>query len=214
MKKFKAVLFDMDGILIDSMPYHFISWFEVMRKYNIRITPFEIYEKEGEKSELCVEYFFKRNNRKITKQLVNQITKQRIEIFNRYLKPYVFDGVEEILLKLKKQGYKIAIVTGSRKADAVKMLPKKIFHLFDTIVSSDIVKIGKPHPEPYLTASKLLNIKPSQCMVIENAPHGIKAATAAKMYCVAVTTSLPKQYLKQADKICNNINEIFNLNKN
>ena len=60
MKKFKAILFDMDGILIDSMPYHFISWFEVMRQYNIRITPFEIYQKEGEKSELCVEYFLLR----------------------------------------------------------------------------------------------------------------------------------------------------------
>lgn len=77
MKKIKAVLFDMDGILIDSMPYHFISWFEVMREQNIRITPFEIYEKEGEKSETCVEYFFKRNNRKITKKLVNQITDRK-----------------------------------------------------------------------------------------------------------------------------------------
>ncbi len=209
MKKIKAVLFDMDGILIDSMPYHFISWFEVMREQNIRITPFEIYEKEGEKSETCVEYFFKRNNRKITKKLVNQITKKRTEIFNGYLKPYIFDGVEDILLKLKKDGYKIAIVTGSRKADAVRMLPEKIFSLFDTIVSSDIVKSGKPHPEPYLTASKLLNVKPSQCMVIENAPCGIKSAKSARMYCVAVTTSLPKQYLKQADRVCNNIKEIF-----
>lgn len=143
MNKIKAVLFDMDGILIDSMPYHFISWFEVMREHNIRITPFEIYEKEGEKSETCVEYFFKRNNRKITKKLVSQITKKRTEIFNRYLKPYIFDGVEDILLKLKKDGYKIAIVTGSRKADAVRMLPEKIFNLFDAIVSSDIVKSGK-----------------------------------------------------------------------
>lgn len=209
MKKFKAVLFDMDGILIDSMPYHFISWFEVMRQHNIRITPFEIYEKEGEKSETCVEYFFKRDNQKITKKLVSKITKQRTEIFNRYLKPYIFDGIEEILLKLKKEGYKIAIVTGSRKADAVRMLPKEIFNLFDAIVSGDIVKSGKPHPEPYLTASKLLNVKPSQCMVVENAPCGIKSAKSAKMYCVAITTSLPKQYLKQADKIYDDIKEIF-----
>ena len=209
MKKIKAVLFDMDGILTDSMPYHFISWFEVMMEHNIRVTPFEIYEKEGEKSETCVEYFFKRSNREITKELVNMITKKRTEIFNTYLKPYIFDGVEEILLNLKKDGYKIAIVTGSRKADAVRMLPEKIFNLFDIIVSSDIVKSGKPHPEPYLTASKLLNVKPSQCMVIENAPCGIKSAKSARMYCVAVTTSLPKQYLKQADKICNNIKEIF-----
>jgi len=77
MQKFKAVLFDMDGILVDSMPYHFISWFETMRKYNIRVTPFEIYGKEGEKSELCVEYFFKKAKRKITKEKIKKITRER-----------------------------------------------------------------------------------------------------------------------------------------
>ncbi len=214
MEKFKAVLFDMDGVLVDSMPYHFISWFETMRKYGIRVTPFEIYEKEGEKSEFCVEYFFKNNNREINNQQVEKITKERTEIFNKYFKPYIFSGTEEILNYLKKHGYKIAIVTGSRKEDAVNMLPSSILNLFDVIVSSDIVKIGKPHPEPYLKAAELLNLQPAQCMVIENAPHGIKAAKAAEMYCMAVTTSLPEQYLRQADKICSNISEFFNLNKN
>ncbi len=209
MKKFKAVLFDMDGILVDSMPYHFISWFETMRKYNIRVTPFEIYGKEGEKSELCVEYFFKKAKRKITKEKIKKITRERAEKFNEYFKPYIFAGVEEIIRGLKKQGYKTAVVTGSAKADAVKILPAKIYNLFDAIISSDIVKKGKPHPEPYLTASALLNVSPSQCMVVENAPYGVKSAKSAKMYCVAVTTSLPEQYLKQADKICTDIKEVF-----
>lgn len=209
MKKFKAVLFDMDGILVDSMPYHFISWFETMRKHNIRVTPFEIYGKEGEKSELCVEYFFKKASKKITKEKIKKITRERAEIFNEYFKPYIFDGVEEIIRNLKKQGYKTAVVTGSAKADAVKILPAKIYNLFDAVISSDIVKKGKPHPEPYLTASNLLNVSPSQCMVIENAPYGVKSAKSAKMYCVAVTTSLSEQYLKQADKICADIKEVF-----
>ncbi|MDD3064924.1 MAG: HAD family phosphatase [Endomicrobiaceae bacterium] len=209
MQKFKAVLFDMDGILVDSMPYHFISWFETMRKYNIRVTPFEIYGKEGEKSELCVEYFFKKAKRKITKEKIKKITRERAEKFNEYFKPYIFAGVEEIIRGLKKQGYKTAVVTGSAKADAVKILPAKIYNLFDAIISSDIVKKGKPHPEPYLTASNLLNVSPSQCMVVENAPYGVKSAKSAKMYCVAVTTSLPEQYLKQADKICADIKEVF-----
>ena len=209
MQKFKAVSFDMDGILVDSMPFHFISWFETMRKYNIRVTPFEIYGKEGEKSELCVEYFFKKAKRKITKEKIKKITRERAEKFNEYFKPYIFAGVEEIIRGLKKQGYKTAVVTGSAKADAVKILPAKIYNLFDAIISSDIVKKGKPHPEPYLTASNLLNVSPSQCMVVENAPYGVKSAKSAKMYCVAVTTSLPEQYLKQADKICADIKEVF-----
>ena len=72
-----------------------------------------------------------------------------------------------------------------------------------------MIKRGKPYPDSYLTAAKQLEVKPKECVVIENAPYGIKAAKAAKMFCVAVTTSLPKQYLKQADIICKKISEIF-----
>ena len=103
----------------------------------------------------------------------------------------------------------LAIVTGSVKQKVVSMLPKKILSKFDVVVSADMIKKGKPHPDSYLTAAKQLKVNPEECVVIENAPYGIKAAKSAKMFCIAVTTSLPKQYLKQADIICKKISEVF-----
>ena len=91
---------------------------------------------------------------------------------------------------------------------AKKNPPRKIQSYFDTIVTGDLVKKGKPHPESFLKAAKSLNLKPFQCLVIENAPLGIKSAKAAGMYCLAITTSLPKAYLKEANTVVNSLRDV------
>ena len=70
------------------------------------------------------------------------------------------------------------------------------------------VKKGKPHPEPYLKAAEALSLKPAQCLVVENAPFGIESAKRAGMFCVAVATSLPKEYLKGADTVVDELSQI------
>jgi beta-phosphoglucomutase len=102
---------------------------------------------------------------------------------------------------LKNQDVLVGLVTGSYYNEAQKILPKKVFDLFDTVVAGDCVTRGKPDPEPYLSAAKNLKVDPKECLVIENAPYGIKAAKSAGMMCYAVATSLSKEYLCQADKI-------------
>ncbi|MDD3053310.1 MAG: HAD family phosphatase [Endomicrobiaceae bacterium] len=208
-KKFKAVLFDMDGVIVDSMPYHFISWFEALQQYGITVTPFDIYAKEGEKSDICINYFFAKKNVTIDSQTIKEVLNLRNKIFQKYFKLRLFKDIEPILKELHKKGILLAIVTGSSRNKVVSILPKKISKIFDVIISADMLKQGKPFPEPYLMAAEKLKVKPSQCMVIENAPYGIRSAKAAKMYCIAVTTGLPKQYLKQADKICDSLSDIF-----
>ena len=209
LKKYKAVLFDMDGVIVDSMPYHFISWFETLKKYNITVSPFDIYEKEGEKCETCVERFFKRDKIKCDAKIIAEVLKLRDKLYKKYFKVHLFSNIEQILIKLKNKGFLLAIVTGSTRQKVVSMLPKKILSKFNVIVSADIIKKGKPHPDSYLTAAKKLRVKPTECIVVENAPYGIRAAKSAKMFCIAVTTSLPKQYLKQADITCNKVSEVF-----
>lgn len=199
----------MDGVIVDSMPYHFISWFEALQQYGITVTPFDIYEKEGEKSDICINYFFAKKNVKIDSQKIKDVLNLRSKIFQKYFKLHLFTDIEPILKSLKKKGILLAIVTGSSRNKVVSILPKKISKIFDIIISADMLKQGKPFPEPYLMAAEKLKVKPSQCMVIENAPYGIRSAKAAKMYCIAVTTGLPKQYLKQADKISSNISNVF-----
>ena len=76
------------------------------------------------------------------------------------------------------------------------------------MVCGDHVKKGKPHPEPYLRAAKILDLRPQECTVIENAPYGIESAKRAGMFCIALTTSLPQAYLKKADMIVDRLEDI------
>ena len=199
----------MDGVIVDSMPYHFISWFETLKKYNVTVSPFDIYENEGEKCEICVKRFFKRDNIKCDDKIIEQVLKLRDKLYKKYFKVHLFPDIEQVLNRLKKQGFLLAIVTGSNRDKVKSMLPKKIVSKFDVIIAADMIKRGKPYPDSYLAAAKQLKVIPDECIVMENAPYGIKAAKAAKMFCVAVTTSLPKQYLKQADFICKKVSDLL-----
>ena len=209
LKKFKAVLFDMDGVIVDSMPYHFISWFEAMRKYNVRIAPSDIFAMEGAKWDKVIRYAFNRDSLTLTKKTLHTIFLDRQRLFAKYFKRYIFPEIIEIIKLLKNQGFLIGLVTGSSLAEAKKMLPKNIYILFDAKVSGDMVKRGKPHPDSYLLAAKKLKLAPKRCIVIENAPYGIKAAKTAGMYCAAIATSLSKEYLKKADKIYASHKELY-----
>jgi beta-phosphoglucomutase len=198
---FKAVFFDMDGIIVDSMPYHFISWFEVLRKYDVHLSPMLVFQMEGAKWVEIVNPAFIQSNKKLTPEIINAISSEREELLKKYFKRYIFDGIPEFIKLLKNQGVLVALVTGSYYREAQNILPKEVFDLFDTVVSGDCVTRGKPDPEPYLKAAKSLKVDPKECLVIENAPYGIKAAKSAGMTCYAIATSLSKEHLCQADKI-------------
>jgi beta-phosphoglucomutase len=201
MFSFEAVFFDMDGIIVDSMPYHFISWFEVLKKYNVRVRPSTIFEMEGAKWGEVIEVAFKDYQVELTSEIESRICSQRGEIFKKYFQRNIFSGIREFIRQLKGRGSLVGLVTGSLKGEAQDMLPKELYNLFDTVISGDMVVNAKPYPEPYLTAANNLKVIPEKCLVIENAPYGIKSAKSANMICYAIATSLPKESLKMADKI-------------
>ena len=117
-------------------------------------------------------------------------------------------GIYELLTELHKNGHRLALVTGSCLEAAKAVLQNGIENMFDVVVAGEMVANGKPDPEPYLTAISMLGVKKEDCLVIENAPAGITSAKRAGLRCYAVATSLPKTYLKEADKIFKNIEEI------
>ena len=100
---------------------------------------------------------------------------------------------------MRRQGFRLGLVTGTARHELLKILPKGLRKFFDAIITGDEVTHGKPHPEPYQKALKMLQCKKSDAIVIENAPFGIQSAKAAGLKCFAIETSLPKKYLKQAD---------------
>lgn len=203
----RAVVFDMDGVIVDSMPYHFLAWYEALRPLGIRVSCFDVYSKEGERWDKSLKDFLRKAKRKPTQEILKRIFASRQKIFRSHFKRLIFKGVEEFLLCLKNK-YALGLVTGTPTWEIKRILPGKIKGLFDIIIAGDHVKRGKPHPEPYLRAARKLGVKPCECIVVENAPYGIESAKRAGMFCVAVTTSLPKEYLKKADIVVDNLEEI------
>ena len=198
----------MDGVIVDSMPYHFIAWYEALRPWGVRVSCFEVYAQEGERWETTLKGLLKREKIKPTRRALNAIFLLRQKIFKRYFKRHIFHGAYELLVDLKKQGFTLGLVTGSPLNEIKRILPPKLRGLFTAIVAGNQVKNGKPHPEPYLRAARLLKLKPEACLVIENAPFGIISAKRAKMPCIAVSTSLPKEYLVDADIVVDQLNQI------
>ncbi|HNW39027.1 MAG TPA: HAD family phosphatase [Candidatus Omnitrophota bacterium] len=207
----EAIIFDMDGVIVDSMPYHFIAWYEALRPWGIRVSCFEVYAQEGERWEITLKGLLKRARIKPTPKVLNAIFSLRQKIFKRYFKRFIFQGAYELLADLKKRGFLLGLVTGSPQDEIKKILPAKLLSLFSAVVAGNQVKNGKPHPEPYLRAAGLLGLAPGACLVIENAPFGITSAKQAGMLCVAVSTSLPKEYLTAADLVVENLNQITEL---
>ncbi|MFA4993565.1 MAG: HAD family phosphatase [Candidatus Omnitrophota bacterium] len=213
MKKLKnkprAIIFDMDGVIVDSMPYHFIAWYEALRPWGVRVSCFEVYAQEGERWETTLKGLLKRGKIKPTRKVLSAIFRLRQKVFKRYFKRHIFHGAYELLVELKKQGFMLGLVTGSPLNEVKRILPVKLRGLFTAIVAGNQVKRGKPHPEPYFRAAGLLALEPQACLVIENAPLGIISAKRAGMPCIAVSTSLPKEYLSDADIIVSQLDQIL-----
>jgi beta-phosphoglucomutase len=199
--KIFAVIFDMDGVIADTMCYHMRAWRAIFARYGIRVSQNDIYKREGQKGINSVEEIFGEHGRSFDLTGGHRILLEKEELFKRIVKRRFIGGSRPFLKLLKRRGFKLALVTGTARHEVHKILPVEIFNLFDVVVCGSDVQNGKPHPEPYLTALKKLNIKAKQAVVIENAPFGIRSAKAAGIRCLALETSLPKKFLKQADRV-------------
>ena len=179
-----------------------------LRRHGVRINLFDVFAKEGERWEKSLKMFLRCAGLKPTKKLMRKIFAERQKIFKQHFKRYIFSGSAELIRCLKGQGYRLGLVTGTPFRDVKKILPRAIYACFDVIVGGDSIRRGKPHPEPYLKAARRLKAKPQECLVVENAPLGIASAKKAGMFCVALTTSLPREYLKTADCVVGSFDDI------
>lgn len=201
----------MDGVIVDSMPYHFLAWYEALMPWGVRVSCFDVYSKEGERWDATLKSLLKSAGIKPTANLLKKIFSLRQRIFKKNFKCFIFKGTEAFLGCLKEKGYLLGLVTGTPTEEINRILPKRIVSLFDAVIAGNQVKRGKPYPEPYLKAALALGVKPAECLVVENASLGIESAKRAGMVCIAVTTSLPKEYLGLADIVVNHLEEIFSI---
>lgn len=188
----KAVLFDMDGVLYDSMKWHAKSWKETMDEFGIPSHSDEFYLYEGMIGRVTINHLMNREKgRNATEDEIKDIYKRKTELFTKYndnsLIPYAYDFVKRV----NQEGLKCVVVTGSGQPTLINKLEHNYPGLFDTesMVTAFDVEHGKPHPEPYLMGlQKAGNLKPNQAIVIENAPRGVEAASAAGIFTIAINT--------------------------
>lgn len=188
----KAVLFDMDGVLYDSMKYHAKSWHQVMTEEGIHSTPQEFYMHEGRVGSSTIAILIKRMfNREPTDEEIKRIYKRKSELFTLYNDGATIPCAKEMLNKVKDGGLQPILVTGSGQLsllDKLEMNFPKIFESHKMVTAKD-VKHGKPNPEPYLMGlEKGGNLKPNQAIVVENAPMGVESAKAAGIFTIAINT--------------------------
>jgi len=119
--------------------------------------------------------------------------------------------VVDLIDKLYQSYIKIAIVSASNRERLMNTVSEEIRSKFDCIISGDDTREGKPHPDPYLTASRKLGVDIRNCVVIENAPLGITSAKRAGAYCIGISSTMDKKYLQEADEVIGKFTDLFEL---
>lgn len=184
-ERYQGFIFDLDGTLIDSMPFHIKAWIQVAAEHGFSITPDFINERGGCSSRNIV-LDLKKEGHDVGD--VDAFVKRKVQLYREHINEVpLFDSVFEILKRAHERGAKIAIGTGTQRKNAVDILAiHNISNLVDVIVSADDVKAHKPNPETYLEAMRQMGLTSEQCLVIEDGKPGIEAAAAAHIDCLIV----------------------------
>ncbi len=209
----KAIIFDMDGVLIDSMPYHADSWISAFDKVGINATREDIYSMEGSNSRGMVKKIFSKNKRTPEEHHYRELPVIKREIFFKIREIKIFDEIYPCL-KLLKNKYKLAVVSGSDQKTVSNIIGRFFPEIFEVVISGSDVNEGKPSAEPYLKAIRKLNVNADESMVIENAPFVVEAAKNAGIYCIAIPTYIDSDQLKKADLILENHSDLKEYFKN
>lgn len=188
----KAVLFDMDGVLYDSMPLHAIAWQESMKKFGIHMTTADAYATEGARGIDTIRLFVKQQQGKdISLEEAQRMYDEKTRLFHAMPEAPIFDGVFSIMEKIQRSGMTVNVVTGSGQ----RPLIERLLHDFrqyldeDHITTAYDVKRGKPYPDPYLTGlRKAGNLQLNEGIVVENAPLGVRAGVSAGIFTVAINS--------------------------
>jgi HAD superfamily hydrolase (TIGR01509 family) len=204
----KSVIFDMDGVIVDGMPYHIESWKKALSTVGITVTDLEIYLMEGMTGEETIKELINKKKKSLSDESIRSVLKLKRKIFNDIFTVKLMKGSKELLLELHRLDYRLALVTGTRLEVVKKVLQMGLDNVFKIVITGEMVSNGKPNPEPYLKAVNELGVNKEDCLVVENAPAGITSAKNAGLTCFAVQTSLPGEYLKDADKIFQSIDEL------
>lgn len=193
----RALLFDLDGTIIDSDPLHRLTWIEVLKPYDFDVSE-EIYRTKfsGRLNLAILDEFLPRVERATRVAL----SERKEALYRDMAEQLTFiAGVEGVMRRANARGIKQAIVTNGPRLNVDRVLSAlNLAGLFDTIVTAGDVPQGKPHPAPYQEALRRFGLAPTDALVFEDSESGVRAGAAAGVHTIGLTTSQPAEVLRAA----------------
>lgn len=214
MNQMKIIIFDFDGVILDSENSHFIAFNEGLKNLNINISEDEYYSKYISLDDRSViTNVVNDKNISVTNEEIDMIIKNKNDYFESRLidNSKLFPGVEELIIQLSKN-FVLSIGSGANRSEIIKTLKNNnIYDYFEIIVSANEVNNPKPNPETYNRVLDNINtdFNINEIIVIEDSPGGIEAAKSAGLKCIAITNTFDNKQLRKADIIVSNYEDIL-----
>jgi beta-phosphoglucomutase len=207
--KYKAFIFDMDGTMVDSIPWHKKSYQILFEKLHLPFSE-EFYKRHivGHKNSEIFPKLFPQKDKKAWEELAYDKEAIFREIYKSTIKE--IDGLTKLIDTFKNKGITLAIATTAPLENRIFYLDKLNLSAsdFSAIVGDEEIVNGKPHPEAYIKAAERIGILPEKCLVFEDSASGIASAKSAGMTVVAVATNRMPETLVEADYVVDNFSEI------
>jgi beta-phosphoglucomutase len=197
----KAVIFDLDGVIVDTAHYHFLAWRELAHELGIELTPEHNEKLKGVSRIDSLDIILGLAGVSLDDEDKKRLADKKNNWFMSYIEQMhpeeIFPGVKALLTAIKVKGIKLALASSSKNAQTVIEVLRIRQH-FDVIVDGNMIKHSKPHPEIFLLAASKLKTDAKDCLVFEDAEAGVEAAFRAGMKCIGVGS---KERLAKADKV-------------
>jgi len=204
MSRERGVIFDFDGVLVDSEPLHVRAFQDVLARYGRTLTDEEYYAN-----------YIVYSDREVLERVLpaGEVLEAALTAKIRRYQELMEVGVpvfqDCLALLTRTDGWRVGLATGSIRREVERILQSlRIRDRFAAIVTREDCEKGKPDPEPFLRAARGLGLHPRQCVAIEDTPGGVQAAKAAGMACVAVTHSCPRESLAEADLVVDDLSTV------
>jgi len=203
-----GVVFDLDGVLVDTGPFHKQSWYDLAAKEGFDMSDELFYSTFGMQNYAIIPILA---GRQVPAEEIERMSEWKERRYRELIadKLELMEGARELLEDLKSNGFLLAIGSSAPRANLDVVLKCcNIFDYFNACVTGEDVRNSKPAPDTFLKAAEKLKLPPQRCVVIEDSVPGIQAGKAAGMAVVAITTTRNRRDIKDADKIIDSFTEL------
>ena len=212
LEKVEACIFDLDGVIVDTVDYHFTAWNSLTKELNIPFTKRDNERLKGVSRKRSLDIILELGNLQLDKIQKQKLLDKKNQLYRKYISEMtpddVLPGVIDFIWELKENSIRIGLATSSKNG---KLILKQVnlSNFFDATVDGTMITNGKPNPDIFLTCAELLKVMPHNCIVFEDASAGIEAAIRGEMRTIGVGSS---EILEDADHVISGFQD-FSLEK-